>query len=220
MAYAAQQGRTVQKMAICNPELLFIKNGMRISYGADQNWYSSWIRRMGGCGPTAASNLLWYLAVTRPSRCGNFFDGDGTQRKDMLRLMDRVWQYVTPGMRGVDKASMLAGGGKRFAADCGAKIEARILEIPSDSRKRPTEETVLGFLSNAFYDNLPVAFLNLSNGALTNLDTWHWVTLVAVDDELQAEMYDQGRRQSIDLSLWLRTTNKGGAFVALDPVIE
>ena len=58
--------------------------------------------------------------------------------------------------------------------------------------------------------------MNLSNGAVRNLDNWHWVTLVSVNGELRAEMYDQGRRQLIDIGLWLSTTTGGGAFVALE----
>lgn len=217
MVYAAQQTKTLQRTAIRSPELLDIKKGVGTSRGADQNWYSSWIRRMSGCGPTAASNLLWYLAATRPQQCSSLFDGDGTRREGMLHLMEQVWNYVTPGMRGVDKASMLAEGGKRFGMERGVGIEPRVLEVPDDESKRPSEEGVLDFLSGAFADNLPVAFLNLSSGAVSNLDTWHWVTLVSVDEGLRAEMYDEGVRQWVDLGLWLRTTSKGGAFVALGP---
>lgn len=215
---AAQQVAPVQGAhAIQSPQVLHIRQGASLSYGAHQLWYSSFIGRMGGCGPTAASNLLWYLAATCPQSCGRLFDGDGTQRPDMQRLMNDVFAYIKPGMRGVDKASMLTDGAIRYGAGRGVALSARVLEIPAAQNRRPDMQRVYGFLAGAFADDLPIAFLNLSNGAVRNLDNWHWVTLVGVDEGLRAQMYDQGRRQAIDLALWLETTTGGGAFVALEP---
>lgn len=207
----------LKKQAIYTPELLQITNGGALSYGAHQLWYPTWLGRMGGCGPTAASNLLWYLSATRPAECAALFTGDGRKRADMQRLMEAVWPYITPGFRGVDKASMLTEGALRYGADRGVALRARTLEIPAKAAWRPTSMDVYDFLAKAFADDLPIAFLNLSNGALPNLDNWHWVTLTSVDEALQAEMYDQSHRQRIDLALWLRTTKNGGAFVALEP---
>ncbi|MGI6153721.1 MAG: hypothetical protein ACOYJB_07815 [Christensenellaceae bacterium] len=211
-----QQQTSLAISSVRSPEMLWVKSGASISYGASQVWYPSWLQRMSGCGPTAASNLLWYLAATRPESCGALFAGDGTKRADMVRLMQRVWQYVTPGMRGVDKASMLAEGGVQYGADNGIIIRPRVLEIPAADSGLYTD-AVFAFLSTAFADDLPVAFLNLSNGALANLESWHWVTLIAANSALCAQMYDQGGRQMLDLDLWLQTTKKGGAFVVLEP---
>lgn len=207
----------VNNFGILNPEILHISNGIRTSYGAHQIWYSSWIQRMSGCGPTAASNLLWYLASTR-AECRSLFDGDATDRTEMIRLMENVWKYVTPGMRGVDKATILIQGAVRYGSDHDVRLGARVLEIPGKVSQRPDKGEVFAFLSSAFSDNLPVAFLNLSNGAVRNLDNWHWVTLVAVDQSLRARMYDQGIRQLIDLDCWLETTKGGGAFVTIEPI--
>lgn len=209
--------KTQPRVSVRSPQLLHIRQGETISYGAHQIWYSSFFGKMGGCGPTAASNLLWYLTATRPDTCRRLFDGDGSTRAGMVRLMNEVWRYVKPGMRGVDKASMLAEGAVLYGARHGTALHDRILEIPAADSQRPSKEAVCRFLTTAFADDLPVAFLNLSNGAVRNLDNWHWVTLVSVDGKLCAEMYDQSRRQKLDLGLWLETTTNGGAFVVLEP---
>jgi hypothetical protein len=208
------------KVSIRSPERLHIRDGGALSYGARQIWYRSWIQRMSGCGPTAASNLLWYLAATRPDECAALFDGDGTDRADMLRLMEDVWRYVTPGMRGVDKAPMLTDGAIRYAEVRGVALKSRVLDVTGQSSGRPSRDTLHAFLADAFEGDRPVAFLNLSNGAVRNLDNWHWVTLISVDGNGSAEMFDQGRRQLIDMALWLETTTGGGAFVTLMPVSE
>lgn len=206
----------IAQISIKSPELLQIRDGMGISYGAHQIWYRGWIKRMSGCGPTAASNLLWYLCASRPERCRDLFAGDAAERSEMLRLMEAVWHYVTPGMRGVDRPAMLADGGVRYGQKSGVTLRSDILEISALKSERPDKKKVSVFLAEAFARDLPVAFLNLSNGTVRNLDNWHGVTLVSVDQKLQAEMYDQGRRQIIDVALWLETTTGGGAFITIE----
>lgn len=38
-------------------------------FGCDQEWYNSEWQRISGCGPTAASNLVYYIAKSRPQAC-------------------------------------------------------------------------------------------------------------------------------------------------------
>lgn len=205
------------RISIMTPTLLHIQNRSAISYGANQIWYSTWWSRVSGCGPTTASTILWYLAASRPEHCSRLFDGNGRKRADMQRLMKTMFKYVTPTRMGVNKASILISGVIRYGADRGVPLRCRVLEVPENALDRPSPDEVYRFLSDAFTADLPVAFLNLSNGALKNLDNWHRVTLISTDEALQAEMYDQSRRSFIDLPLWLSTTTKGGTFVIIEP---
>lgn len=203
--------------SIRTPEYLHLRDGAMTVFGGNQAWYRSWIRRLSGCGPTAASNLLWHLAFSRPRTCGALFDAKDRHSGEMLRLMNRVWHYVTPGIQGVEKPSTFVDGMLRYGQEHGVALRARELPVPAQADLRPTPNRALSFLSDAFRDDLPVAFLNLSNGRVHTLENWHWVTLIAVYPSLQCEMYDQGRRQNIDLSLWLPTTTGGGCFLAFEP---
>lgn len=134
----------------------------------------------------------------------------------MIFLMNKVWHYVTPGMRGLNKSSMFTDGVVRFGQDRGVNISTRTLEIPADKALRPSQAHVLEFLTSAFRNDQPVAFLNLSNGQVKNLDNWHWVTLVSTDEDLNTEMYDDSGFEIIDVALWLETTTGGGAFVIIE----
>lgn len=206
-----------EMISLYAPEILHIDDNQATRFGANQAWYPKWIQRMSGCGPTTCSNLLWYLSRAEDA-CGALCPYDGSTRSGILRLMQDVWRYITPGMRGVNKTSMFVNGVTRYGMEHGIPVSCRVLDIPEKAGERPSAEAMMAFLQDAIADNLPVAFLNLSNGSVKNLEGWHWVTLIGVNPaELTAEMYDQGVRQTIDLGLWLETTTKGGGLIAVDP---
>ena len=69
-----------------------------------------------------------------------------------------------------------------------------------------------------------MAFLNYSSGAVDNLDSWHWVTLIAMEDpdsgKLPCLILDGGEKKVIDFTQWLNTSVRGGALAVLYPMIE
>lgn len=216
---------------IAHPEVLKLKdsNG-RVYYGAHQNWYDTWMKRLSGCGPTTCSNLIWYLSKTREgynnllpphSSMAQLHSDDrdgplrgGNSRSDITALMNTIWNYVTPGLGGVNRPSIFIDGALKYATEKGIELTVQRLDIPSKEEKRPDLEAVLEFLGSCFLYDAPVGFLNLSSGKLRNLDDWHWVTLVGLQGDY-AIMYDQGRKQKVDLNLWLKSTTKEGGFVCL-----
>lgn len=201
---------------LANPAMIDISAPGGVYYGGSQSWYENFWWRRAGCGPVNASNLMWYLARSRPELAALWNTGDGS-RESFFALMNRMFQYVTPGRRGVNTTDMLINGVMRFARSRGAELRSRSLVIPKERQIRPTEAVTSAFLLNALADDLPIAFLNLSNGKVGNLDNWHWVTLIAFDPEtMKATMVDQGKRVDIDLGLWLKTTTNGGGFVAFE----
>ena len=184
-------------------------------YGGSQMWYDFRRGRRAGCGPTAASNIIWYLTKSH-RRLAALWHQEENPNADFLALMDEMYRHVTPGNRGVNTTGMFCDGVRHFLEQQGVAMEVHSLDIPEEIAERPDRETVKNFLMNALTADYPVAFLNLNNGKVTNLDRWHWVTLVAADPQcLMVTMLDQGRQVDIDLALWLETTTLGGGFVSL-----
>ena len=209
-----------EKIALRSPELLHIQGEGQLYRGADQEWYRELWQRQAGCGPTNAAQLLWYLAQTRP-HCRALANWDCGSQEGFLALMEEVWHYVTPGKMGVNSTSILSGGVLRYGEERGVPLICRVLEIAAKPFfRRPAAAEVMEFIGAALADDLPLAFLNLAKGALTNLDSWHWVTLVALDKtDMTATMYNQGQEAVINMGLWLRTSVLGGGFVALEPAV-
>ena len=198
---------------LANPNMLDIYSPGGIYHGGSQMWYPIFWWRLAGCGPVSASNIMWYLSRSH-SGLKKLWDADDASKRSFMSLMKRMYHYVTPGMRGVNRTEMLTDGVLRYAESRGEKLNANVLEIPEDTALRPTADEVSRFITSALKNDLPIAFLNLSNGNVKNLDNWHWVTIIGFDEKsMTAQISDQGKKLNIDLALWLNATTIGGGFV-------
>ena len=130
-----------------------------------------------------------------------------------LRYMEALWPYVTPGARGLDKPESLVLGCRSFALSRGCRLQGQVLEIPAQREARPSLDQCRQFVAQCLDQDCPVAFLNLHNGRVKELDYWHWVTITALEDTT-AVILDSGSALRIDLRLWYETTKRRGGFVA------
>lgn len=206
--------------SLTRPEVLtLIGPGGETYRGGDQEWYPDLWQRRAGCGPTTAAALLAYLSQTRPALAPLRPLAGGT-RTGFAQYMQALWPYVTPGARGLDKPESLVLGCRSFALSRGCRLEGEILKIPRRREDRPTPAACRNFLLRALDNDCPVAFLNYSNGSLPNLDSWHWVPLIALtegEEVLLCTVLDEGEEKVIDLALWLETTLLGGALASVFP---
>lgn len=195
-----------------SPKGLDIMDGNILYHGADQEWFSTAWRRQAGCGPTTAANLLRYAG----SRAGLPYPS--RTKTEMQALMEWIWGYVTPGVFGLNSTEQFQQGMERLLRDIGSPLRCHALAVLADKGDRPGTDAVAEFLRQAFEADSPVAFLNLDRGALLNLESWHWVSLIGMEAEpgsLRAEACDNGARLTLDLGLWLETTKRRGGFVYL-----
>ncbi len=188
--------------------------------GADQAWFRDVWQRRAGCGPAAAAVVLDYLSAAHPEVAALAPAGERTA-EDFLAYMETLWTYATPGAMGLHKAEHFALGCRSFALSRGEVLETSILPVPRKGKAgRPDLDQVRTFLTWSLEGDGPVAFLNYSNGDLPNLDSWHWVPLIACgggEDGLSAVILDGGQEKTVDLALWLETSLLGGAFVRVYP---
>jgi hypothetical protein len=203
--------------SITNPNLFKIldEDTHEIHHGCDQEWYTTVWQRLSGCGPTAASNLIFYLYHTHktPDARQNFIN-----KKSCLSLMEEIWEYVTPTMKGVSTTKMFYEAVLSYAKSKELDIEYSFIDLPKDKCCRPRLLEVLKFLEGALCKDAPIAFLNLCNGDEKSLDRWHWVTIISLEctesgDHALINILDDGQIKKIDLALWYNTTTKGGGFV-------
>ncbi|MDL2217139.1 hypothetical protein LJC27_00595 [Christensenellaceae bacterium OttesenSCG-928-M15] len=207
----------IEARGILSPQHLHVFDGGAKHYGGNQIWYPAFWQRQAGCGPTVAATLCAYLAKTRPDMAA-LCPYDSSKKSGFLRLMQDVWKYVTPNMRG-SSVEIFTSGIMNYAQSKGVALQCDVLDVPKQKQDRPSIDRVAAFFSDAFYEDLPVAFQNYSNGELKNLEAWHWVTLVSFNPvAMTAQMYDQSRRDDIDIDLYLKTATNAGKFVVARPV--
>ena len=185
----------------------------QVFYGGSQTWFSSLWRRRAGCGPTTGAGIFAHLAAYHPHLSG-LCPYPIREKTDIIELMDEVWDFITPTIHGVNSTTLFADGVLKFSRHRGIGLATKVLDISPVSLKRPPAEVVADFLQGAFEVNLAVAFLNLCRGEVKNLESWHWVTLAALNrTDMSILICDQGEKIWIDLGLWLKTSTRGGGFV-------
>ena len=203
--------------SISNPGVFKVLNRVTNErhYGCDQEWYSTEWQRRSGCGPTAASNIIYYL--THKGQTAKS-EQDIVCKSECSSLMEEVWNHVTPTTEGIPTTKMLCEEMLSYIKSKGLEFEYRLMDIPKDSDRRPKLLEVLDFLETALSEDVPVAFLNLCNGDEINLERWHWVTIISLeytdkDEQICIDILDEGLIKKIDLTLWYNTTKRGGGFV-------
>jgi len=172
--------------------------------GGSQKWYEKLHRKASGCGPVSASNLIWYM-----SRMCDGMEG-------YLELINEMYTLFAPGAGGIHSSGLFTSGIARYGEKHGLNIDSEVLDIPARHRDRPGIGTVVDFISTALQKDAPLAFLLLSNGTLKQPESWHWVTIIALEtDTMQVEISDYGMVVSVNISEWLKTSLLGGALVYL-----
>ena len=206
----------MQQITIKTPELLeFTTPDGTLCTGGHQEWYDTKWHKMSGCGPVAASNLIWYQAHTRENLRG-LCDTVNGGYDDYRVLMDAMFGYITPGRGGIHNSGLFVPGLLAYCRERGLKMEADWLEIRHKPRRAPKLNDVRDFLTRWLEKDCAVAFLNRSNGKLKLPDSWHWVTILALEPiSMTAKISDEGRTYEADMGNWINTSFLGGALVAL-----
>jgi len=199
---------------LLNPEFLkIICPDGKTATGGSQKWYPERWERAAGCGPTAASNIIWYMARSQPELRDLCDIGDGDYTR-FLALMREVFPCFNPGFRGINSSALFVNGVKRYASARGVDMIPHVLEIPASRRKRQGIGAVGDFITDAIRSDAPVAFLCLSRGKLSALESWHWVTIMSYNKDMSSAMIaNYGSEFEIDITEWRETSVLGGCFV-------
>ena len=182
-----------------------------VTHGADQDWFPDPWQRRAGCGPTTASLIFHYLARQR-SEFSPLRPEMGTEWTDFLEHMCRVWEYVTPRSHGLNRPEYMVEGMAAYGKAVGVPLTPTLFSFPSARTKRPPWEGLRSFVAAGLKTDCPMAFLNLDNGKIKQLDRWHWVTLIGLEGDT-ASIVDNGNTFTMDLRLWYATTKTRGGFV-------
>ncbi|MFS0860001.1 hypothetical protein [Paenibacillus taichungensis] len=173
-----------------------VQDGSGYSYGGNQNWYSQNTHKERGCGPVAAANITNYLAkITNPSVYSTLYSGNTTSKQDFLAHMDKMYDYVSPGILG-----KISVGGFASAVESYAKDKKVNLSRVTDNSAFTLDNTA-AYIKAGLSLNSPVATLNLSKFDDYEYE-WHWMTITKyyrdTTDSRWIAVSTWGQRRSIN----------------------
>ncbi|MDR1782399.1 MAG: hypothetical protein LBR40_05335 [Bacilli bacterium] len=204
------------KCIINNSDVLLFNYQNHNYYGLSQLFYKKLWYRKAGCGPTTASNMIIYLALTNPY-FKQLFNNKLTYDNGLI-LMNEMYQYITPTIMGVNNINIFGKGiNKYLLVHEINNVSINNLDVTKIDSNNYDE--IIDYLVFNLSNNYPVAFLNLDNGKVINLDKWHWVLIIGIEydeNNLFVMVVDDGLKKKIDLKLWLQTSNRNGGFVAIN----
>lgn len=209
------------RYSIQQPELFDIKdkNSPFVSFGGDQAWYAKFWNRKSGCGPTSASNITAYLGMTKPDY-RKLYTQSTLYKQDFIEHMEILFKYITPGLGGVNHVTKFTTGLKRFIEHSKLNVAIHTFSVEGKENANRDVNALRDFVTEALRNDCPIAFLNLSNGHESILQSWHWITIISADIEpnsIMATASDEGEVRTFDLQKWFTSTPMHGGLVYIKP---
>lgn len=176
--------------------------------GGNQSWFSNYTRKIGGCGPVSAANILAYMAFNDAFFTG-LYEGS-MQQQAYLVHMKKVYGYVKPnelynaeGKRQVKKIfgikippSFGIRSLSKFRRGISKYAKSNDIELSSKSIRRPySYEKFKDYIKEGLENNYPIALRNMFNSVPMYFESpiskrirkvgfqLHWVTVVGLIEE-------------------------------------
>ena len=149
------------------------------SYGGNQDWFPTFMMRIGGCGAETACDSCIYFSLHRgltdiaPENTAHL------SKEDYIRFAYEMKPYLSPRMSGIDRLEIFTEGYEKYLHDRG---ETR-LKMAAFNGSEPYEiaqSAVIQQIANGY--PIPTLILNHRNKALNDY-VWHWFLINGYDDE-------------------------------------
>jgi RHS repeat-associated protein len=192
-----------ETIRLSNKNLMQIFDESNTYFGGNQNWFDRFTQRFGGCGPTAAANILAYIGVFDSSLANN--NTKSIAKDDFKIFMDEVYKYVKPleepissiasdikdrqigiPSYGIFSLNYFAKSVEKFAKSKGITLEA------CWSSEKPTFENQVNYIKEGLSKESPVAMMIMFNPVsmkwtdprngkkYTKKIDRHWVTITGI----------------------------------------
>ena len=183
------------------------------SYGGNQDWFPTFMMRIGGCGAETACDSSVYFALHRGlSKIGPENAANMT-RDDYVSFAYEMKPYLSPRMSGIDRLDIFIDGYSEYLHDRG---ETRLAMTPFDGSE-PVEkacEVVRSQIDIGY--PIPTLILNHNNPRFKDY-VWHWFLINGYDDSengflVKTVTYSHYRWFSLK-DLWNTGYQRRGGFV-------
>ena len=186
------------------------------SYGGNQDWFRTFMMRIGGCGAETACDSSLYFAIHRDIENIYPFDKNDLTKADYVKFAHMMEKYLWPRMSGINRVDIFIEGYAAYLKDRGI----RNIEMEELSGSEPYENAAAAMIRQI--DNgypVPLLILNHRDRSLKDY-VWHWFLINGYDrpdgtEEIRVKAVTYSGYQWLDLrKLWdTGYMNRGGAVL-------
>ena len=186
------------------------------SYGGNQDWFRTFMMRIGGCGAETACDSSLYFAIHRDIENIYPFDKNDLTKADYVKFAHIMEKYLWPRMSGINRIDIFIEGYAAYLKDRGI----RNIEMEELSGSEPYENAAAAMIRQI--DNgypVPLLILNHRDRSLKDY-VWHWFLINGYDrpdgtEEIRVKAVTYSGYQWLDLrKLWdTGYMNRGGAVL-------
>ena len=148
------------------------------SYGGNQDWFPTFMMRIGGCGAETACDSSIYFALYRglakiaPEHASNL------TKEEYISFAYKMKPYLSPRMSGIDRLDIYIDGYAQFLKDCG---ENRLTMEPFNGTE--SYEAAQAAVTRQIDQGFPIPTLVLNHRSKAFNDyIWHWFLINGYDD--------------------------------------
>lgn len=183
------------------------------SYGGNQDWFRTFMMRLGGCGAETACDSSIYFALHKGFAGLYPYSLDEIKRKEYVNFAHMMENYLWPRMSGIDRLEIFVDGYGKYLKDSG--VDGISMEMLDGSR--PFEEAAAA-LRNQIDNGIPVPMLvlNIKYRELKDYN-WHWFLVNGYDlngEEMKVKAVTYSEYEWIDFrKLWETGYERRGGLI-------
>ncbi|TCS80904.1 hypothetical protein [Pectinatus cerevisiiphilus] len=184
--------------------------------GGDQNWFTDYWMKRGGCGAVTACDICIYFAMFFGEKNLYPYDLTKVTKQDYINFSAIMKPYLAPRIHGIDKLEIFIDGFNEYLHDK-KEEKLRMRAVYSDCSLNCFKEDVRKQIDG----KMPVPYLNLKhkNPRLRNY-VWHWFWLAGYEEfenNFMVKVITYGRTHWLSLNqLWDSGYEQKGGIVLLD----
>lgn len=186
------------------------------SYGGNQDWFPTFMMRIGGCGAETACDSSIYLAAFRGLAGIGPEPGEKLTKEEYVCFAYEMQPYLSPRMSGIDRLDIFTEGFGRFLRDRG-ETRLKMRELPGTEPWEKAREAVRDQIDKGY----PIPMLVLRHRKRKFRDyVWHWFLVNGYDESggsFQVKAVTYGEYEWLNLEeLWNTGYEKRGGLILFE----
>ncbi len=184
------------------------------SYGGNQDWFRTFMMRMGGCGAETACDSSLYFAIHMGVEGIYPFDKENLSKDDYVDFAHMMEKYLWPRLSGINRLDIFVDGYTKYLNDRGVTCIGMDMLDGSE-----IYENAAAAVMKQIDSGYPVPILNLNHKEKAFKDyEWHWFLINGyeeTDNTLFVKAVTYSGFQWLDFrKLWdTGFANKGGLIL-------